>query len=222
MAQKPPRPGTNQYRQRLIKHILATKAGVYGAEVCQHCGEIKTFQMYWSAVFAHLSGEFVCTDCTRSYVPDADQIGLNSNDVHRASEELRSRNYRFCEVCKTRIRVDEGGSRSNRIARYWLCSRCKGRLLSEHGPDKMVDALQTLIRRRYLDVECRTDKQLRDFDIMVHDMRFTLDEGWGGPPKPGLRGTRSERWKKVLRELGEIHGRDYLAEKRQIQPLIDD
>ncbi len=75
------------------------------------------------------------------------------------------------------------------------------------------DVVKAMTKRRYLDRECRTDKDLRAFHFMVEDMKLTLDEGWAGPPKRGLAGTPEQRRREALRRLGEVHGRDYLAEK---------
>ena len=58
-----------------------------------------------------------------------------------------------------------------------------------------------------------TDKELRAFHTMVEDMKLILNEGWGEPPKRGLAGTPEQRRRQALRRLGELHGRDYLAEE---------
>ncbi len=67
MSGKQPRPGTKAYRERIIEAILDTPAGIYGAEVCQHCGEVATFRGYWVAVFFHFGPEFICSRCVRRY-----------------------------------------------------------------------------------------------------------------------------------------------------------
>jgi hypothetical protein len=205
----------NSYRERLIEAIRETPAGIYGAEVCQHCGEVDTFRGYWSAMFQHFGSEYLCTKCLRSYKRDPKEPGVSSREIDLADREIKKRGYRFCEVCQARVEASSENQHPAEWGPEWICPGCVSRIERIHPSERPGDVVHEMTRRRYLDIECPRDEKLRSFHFMVEDMRLTLDEGWGGPPKPGLKGTPEERRTEALRKLGEVHGRDYVAEEEQ-------
>ena len=201
------------YRERVIRHILGTNAGIYGAEVCQMCGEIRTFRHLWIAQFTHSGPDFLCTGCIRTFKPDPNEIGTSFTVARDAFKELRKRRSRMCELCRSTIEdADRDRHAYGPSVPKWVCPPCSERVLSEHGSEWPHDLLRDLSRRRFLEIRCPTDDELRGWGRMVAEMRFDLDEGWAGSPKPGLVGTREERWREMVREVGEVHGVNYLSD----------
>ena len=189
------RRGTKAYRERIIRHILDVHAGIYGAEVCQVCGEIGTYRS--------LAGAY-----KRHYKFRAEFIGRHGHSAAEVEKAMRGR-HRFCEVCRTRFvpKTD------NRVGYHRVRDTCLHEIGARDPNRPVLDAIRRLTRRRYIDLECPTDEKLRAFDRMVTEMRFELDEGWAGPPKPGLKGTREERWRMVVEKTSQRHGIEYLTEE---------
>src|SRR5438034_5587393 len=101
VAQEPPRPGTKRYRERLIRNILATQAGIYGAEVCQVCGQVGTYFSLAGAYGTHYKfhGEF---------------IGKHGHTGSEANAAIKGP-VRFCEVCLSRFGKAEG----SKVSYHW-------------------------------------------------------------------------------------------------------
>jgi hypothetical protein len=198
MRPKQSRPGTDAYRERIVKHILSAHAGIFGAEVCQVCGELGTYRSLAGAYATHhwSHRSFICP------------LGHKAPHIKAALK----RRERFCEVCEAEFRTKG----HNQVCFYHcVCDGCIDEIKKTQPDREVCKVVIELTRRRYLDLECPTDEKLRAFDFMVQKMRFLLDEGWAAPPKPGLTGTKKARGHEVLGRLGEVHGRDYFAEKRQ-------
>src|SRR2546425_710277 len=94
LSENRPGRGRRAYRERIIKAILDTPAGIYGAEVCQHCGEVETFRGYWDAVWKHLSSSFICGRCVELYKRDPSELGIMGSDITFAGEEVERRDFR--------------------------------------------------------------------------------------------------------------------------------
>src|SRR3954447_24961907 len=90
-------------RDRMIDAILASPWGIYGAEVCQSCGEIGTFRGWASAVGSHFGKghQFIASD-------------------HQHSKETRSvldaESRRFCEICSRAVTRETAKG----VSYHWL------------------------------------------------------------------------------------------------------
>jgi len=139
-----------QERERIIKGIAThrgsdgrLRTGIYGAEVCQLCGEIGAFSGFASAVGSHFS--------MREFVAASHR---HPGDFHTYSELLDGRDHRFCELCRESVRRDV----AQKFGHYWLCAGCAADWLDKHGDDP-ADALNVLARCRY--VALRSDDEVR-------------------------------------------------------------
>ena len=208
----------DEYRERIISNILSRRTrdgggvGIYGAEVCQLCGEIDTFSGWAAAMGVHFPfnrgpSEFVCGECRRKLIPvGVYAVGRRSDAVVRS---LEARAHRYCESCATAVprapRFRAGRSR-------WVCDVCRERLTA--GGADAADQLGELVRRRYLERTLRTDDELRRFDLNMDGTRFEMDEdSVHGADRLRAESTRAERAREALRRIGKVHGIDYLGEE---------
>ncbi len=194
MSKEDPRRGTPTCRERIIRHILGTHGGIYGAEVCQVCGEVGTYFSLAGARIRHLGYPY-------------EFVGEHGHSAAEVKSALGSR-HRYCEVCGTRFNLGD----ESRLGYNPVCDACRHEIGERERGRPAHEVVTELTRRRYIDLKHPTDEKLRAFDRLVTEMRFELDEGWGGPPKPGLKGTREERWRRTLRQIGKLHGIDYLKD----------
>jgi hypothetical protein len=188
-----------EFRGRLIAAILAVRdagtgqrPGIYGAEVCQICGGIGTFSGLVGAMSCHASGtrDFFCRRCpTQPSAPDGTRLDLNASRAW-AVAELERQPHRFCAVCTTRIERRPENLQDD----AWLCAACRTAL----GDDRR-QALRDLVRRRYIDLVCRTDDELRAFAVQVRTIGLNLEEIVGPEEERSrLSAERSARARAVL------------------------
>ena len=140
-------------RERLTQAIVADRrGGIYGAEVCQVCGEIGVYEGFFGALGSHREGEFVC---------------FHHSDEERAM--LKGRDARFCEQCLMRVSRAE----ALRVGQHWLCRVCA------NDPAKRDDGashpLSGLSRRRYLDG--RSDSTIRRWGHAVLRRQASREPG---------------------------------------------
>ncbi|MDQ3647604.1 MAG: hypothetical protein M3433_03280 [Actinomycetota bacterium] len=129
------------YRESLIASILVKPFLIYGAEVCQSCGEVKTFHGWAGAMATHRAGEFVCHDC-RGRV---------------AVAEAPSR-QELCEVCRGPAHRSEAAGHGR-----YVCRRCRPALRRARPGSAIGGVLDELSRRRNL--ERRTTRALETLDL---------------------------------------------------------
>ncbi len=130
------------YRESLIASILVKPFPIYGAEVCQRCGEVKTFHGWAGAMATHRAGEFVCHDCRGR--PQA---------VDEAPARLKA-----CEVCGDRARGTESAGAGKHV-----CRGCWATLRRSRPGRAIAQVLDELSRRRNL--ERRTTHALETLDL---------------------------------------------------------
>jgi hypothetical protein len=132
-------------RERPAQAIVADHRGIYGAEVCQVCGEIGVYEGFYGALGSHWGGQFVC-------------LRHHHSDEERAI--LKGRGERFCEQCL--IRVSRTGAL--RLGHsWWLCRACAND--PAWRDDGAADPLRELSKRRYLDR--RSDTRIRRWGYSV-------------------------------------------------------
>ena len=167
------------FREELVKDILATRTtggagvGIYGAEVCQLCGQIDVFSGWASAIGFHFDREFVCPSCTRKVTGGATEMSFRARVVRL---RLDAQHHRFCERCTRQITPP----RDDAWRRHYLCSTCVRELLDEHGDLDVAAYIGELIRRRYIDKVATTDDELVTFAEGTERMqrRLSRDEDW--------------------------------------------
>ena len=182
-------------RERIIRNILDRRTsmgsgvGIFGAKVCQLCGEIGSFRGLAGAMASHFVHDFV-----------AIQHEHGSRESRR--DALRDQPYRFCERCRARV------TPAAKVGSQYVCGPCRRRLPADSAD--LRDALKELERRRFIDREIGDDERLRRFDLSLEADRLELEEMYArGMDRFKLETERTERWREALRRLGQVHGVDY-------------
>lgn len=133
------------YRESLIASILEKPFGIYGAEVCQACGKVKTFHGWAGAMATHRGGgAFVCLDCSR--VPGAMAAGRGN----------------FCEICQGPAWETDGPG-----GRKYLCRPCRAALGRARPGQRAEQALAHLSPRRNLELRATEALETLDFNTEV-------------------------------------------------------
>ena len=181
-------------RERIVASILKTGfngsgVGIWGAEVCQRCGELGTYWALAGAMVSHAGGEFACRGCR------------NNQGRHVARDQAHC----YCECCQKRVERKDALS----VARRWLCDRCGAELSSQFDEEQLNTHLSRLARRRYLELKPSLD-DLRRHGLTQAEQRLALDEIHAeGEERRDLESRWEERWLEALAELSEIHGVRY-------------
>jgi hypothetical protein len=199
------------YRERVIANILAKrtagglKPGVYGAEVCQLCGRIRTFAGFITAMALHCGGDFVCWPCRRAITG---QSGINSETTALVHERLERHLHRVCWVCCRHVLSGE----RRRTRHGWACTSCAAKVEAD-APE-----LRDLGRRRYLELTYPTDESLRTVDVLLEAQRLDLEElETAGGARERLIAARAARAAEARRRLASVHG-DQWPEGRDPEP----
>ncbi|HVQ78087.1 MAG TPA: hypothetical protein VMT79_21410 [Candidatus Binatia bacterium] len=153
-------------RQLLDIRVNGMRVGIYGADVCQLCARLGTFegQIHAAAVHFGTLTDYVCERCRRG--PDRPRRDMNEGRAW-ARAALERQPHRFCEVC--RKPVDQ--IPANRRMRFWVCEACLAPL-----PEDAGRAISDLSHRRFLDKTRRGVNALRSFAITMARMRLDLEE----------------------------------------------
>ena len=189
---------SDEWRERLIKRAIAKTTphgigvGIFGAEICQLCGRLGTFNGWVSAMSMHSGGYFFHWDCLKPIDPRPTPDGLSCSAAAAAQQIVDARDYRFCNICAERIAASTVG----------LCGSCRG-LIGDRNPGPILGEFN---RQRYVALTCTTDEALRAFDITLEAKRLDLEEMLD----PSLAPQRTTRAQQALRDAGEAHGVEYL------------
>jgi hypothetical protein len=199
------------YRERVIANILAKrtagglKPGVYGAEVCQLCGRIRTFAGFITAMALHCGGDFVCWPCRRAITG---QSGINSETTALVHERLERQLHRVCWVCCRHVLSGE----RRRTRHGWACPPCGAKVEAD------VPEVRDLGRRRYLELTYTTDESLRTVDVLLEAQRLDLEElETAGDARQRLIAVRPARGAQARRRLASVHG-DQWPDARDGEP----
>ena len=155
----------NTERGRLIDEILAVRAGIYGAEVCQICADLDTFWGLNAARGIHTPGgdlpeAFVCRECWRA-----------GSGRRALTAQIRGQSHCYCELCRQRGDRDQ----LHPVGCSWLCGACRVRFAHESPELDEAKTLGRLKRRRYLELQLETVEACRTFLEMVIAMRRKVD-----------------------------------------------
>ena len=122
-------------RTRMIEAIVAEAPGIYGAEVCQVCGQIGTFSGWASAVGSHFG-------------KDHQFIASGHRHPKHTRRQLDDRSRRHCEVCCTPVTRELAQA----VSYHWLCDACS-RTLTPSPERGLAGAVTGLVMRRYIDMQ---------------------------------------------------------------------
>ena len=117
----------NDQRAQLVELVLDRATSIFGAKVCQLCGDLRTFSGWAAAVGRHWTddGSFLCGE-------------HGGTDQQR--DQLRGTNLRWCEICQRQV--------DRRVARrHGACYVC---VICDHESVTRA-TLQAMSRRRYLE-----------------------------------------------------------------------
>ena len=120
-------------KKKTIERLLKTRAGIYGREYCERCGEAKSFSGFGGAMATHTAqGRFVCWACSQ---------GSSSRDLDAL---ILERGFRFCANCGREVPLERRTEEEVR-QKGWTCAECE-------LPDIGLAA-----RRRYLEHKAGED-----------------------------------------------------------------
>lgn len=207
------------YRERLIDRIVSKghgepAVGIFGAQICQLCGRLDTYSGLYGAMGSHCGPdrEFVCYGCR---VAHPQPTGLAVLDQEATRAKFVGQDSRHCEICRAQI----AGEPRNRYRHaeqerggVWLCPGCVAAVRATDPTAQLPAVVADLTRRRYVEMTCKTDDDLRKLDLRLELERLRFEEDWAeGAEKARMVIDRAERWRRALEELGLAHGRDYLS-----------
>lgn len=164
-------PRRGELQQRILGRRTREGAGVgiAGAEVCQACGTIESFQGLAAAMLKHRNGDYLCSGCLAELSAKTTP-GHSSTELSRIEEAMAKQRHRFCEVCRTQV-LPDGAQRVGHHAR--VCAECH-RALAGLGPE--IEALlRDLSKLRYLELRHSTLSELSEYDRFNDWQRAELD-----------------------------------------------
>ena len=164
-------------RERVVRRVLSLRTpdgagvGIWGAEVCQVCGELGTYHGWAGATASHRGGVFVAPRHAHGLISSAER------------RVLIDRGWRFCGICATRV------TRVHAL-RSPVCAACAETAELPQAP------LRELERRRYLDLVHPTLDGLLKFADGMESQREIAAARWRlHHPRAGLR----RRWRRMAR-----------------------
>jgi hypothetical protein len=161
--------------------VNGIRVGIYGAEVCQLCGEVKTFSGWAAAMFLHVGNSgFSCADCCRAEQRRIDPTSSDSVICSRAFGNVRARlasqPIRYCQVCCAKVLAEP----DNHVDRHWLCQDCRNVIDSTHPLVSPEDVLGNLVRVRHVWLTCQSAEDLERFGVRIEATRRALEEIMAG------------------------------------------
>ena len=109
-----------QERRELLAYLLANspreprRFGIHGFEVCQQCGEIGSYNGFWSAIGSHGGSGIRDKDHP---IPPGAFIGGRCHDPSDTPPHPRRR---FCELCRDPVLLEN----ADRVSYMFLCADC--------------------------------------------------------------------------------------------------
>jgi hypothetical protein len=178
-------------RTKLIDRILGKrtsgglKVGIYGADICQLCGQTDTFRGWaYAAYGCHLGPrhEFVCRDCQHRLIPK-DVTGITKRNK-LVGAALRESLARYCRICARQIKRPKAWNRRGEQL-VAVCAGCGDDLEKRSITESKAqdEFLQEYVRRRFL--ELLDERELIDQSGLVDAYCVELNE-WEqeGPAEP--------------------------------------
>lgn len=183
----PDDPASDDLRRAILRFKLNERtthgslSGIFGARVCQSCGQLKEFDDWVSAVWFHhhCQGEqlFACYDCHKAAQEELDpgHIGISGTASGELGGRLCEQPHRFCELCGVRVSRNPDhrfGARSTR----WLCQRCIDVIRRETPDEDIVEVARGLSRARYWLRRNRRPRELIELERRIEAARQALEE----------------------------------------------
>jgi hypothetical protein len=169
------------------------RGGIYGAEVCQLCGEVKTFSGWAAATYLHVGNSgFTCSACCRAEQrridPTSSEFVIGSGAFANIRAQLANQPIRYCQVCRSEVPAEP----DYHVDRHWLCRDCRNVIDSIHPHVSPEDVLGNLVRVRHVWLACRTAEDLRRFGVRIEATRRALEEIMSESDGKGERKSRDD------------------------------
>ncbi len=191
----PDDPASDEFRRAILCFRLSEKrttdgalVGIFGASVCQCCGQLKEFNGLASAVFMHINhGKdriFICYDCLQAAQLELDPGyggSISSSAGAEINRRLLNHPYRYCDVCGAKTpKTDEHRFGTS----LWACQACINVIRHDDPDADVAEAVGSMSRIRFYLRRTRKPRELLELERRIEAARQQLED-FNDPKKNG-------------------------------------